>query len=388
MPDPKFLAHWQLDPGVRYLNHGSFGATPRPVLAKQASLRDEMEREPVQFLWRRLPEHIEESRRRLADFLKANPEDLVFVTNATSAVNAVIRSRSWKPNDEILTTDHTYNACRNVLDHVAQEHGLVIRVAKIPFPLTGSADVLEAINRVISHRTRLALIDHVTSPTALILPIHEMVEMLRSRGVESFVDGAHAPGMIDLNLETLGATYYTGNLHKWVCAPKGAAFLHVHSDSRDDVLPNVISHGLNRAREGFNRFQDLFDWPGTFDPTAWLSVQSAIEFMGQLLPGGWQELREHQHGLLMKAREMLCDELGITPPCPPEMLGSMATLSLPGPSRTATALETLQRALFEDDRIEVPLLEHSGQCWFRISAQVYNSLDDYRALRQAIQRHS
>jgi len=268
MPDPQYSPHWSLDPSVRYLNHGSFGATPKPVMACQAELRREMEREPVQFLWRRLPARLDDARQILANFLQARSSDLVFVTNATSAVNAVLRSRTWQTGDELLTTNHAYNACRNVLDHVVGNHGLALKVAKIPFPLRSDDEVLAATLEQVTPGTRLALIDHVTSPTALVLPIARIVRSLEAKGIDTIVDGAHAPGMLPLDLNAIGAAYYTGNLHKWVCAPKGAAFLHVRADRQVGLMPTVISHGLNTPREGtpwFRLSAQIYNSPDDYE---------------------------------------------------------------------------------------------------------------------------
>jgi isopenicillin-N epimerase len=217
-----------------------------------------------------------------------------------------------------------------------------------------------------------------------VLPIKKLVRLLEVRGIDTLVDGAHAPGMLPLDLEDLGAAYYTGNLHKWVCAPKGAAFLHARADRQEEVLPTVISHGLNTPRDGFTRYQDLFDWPGTFDPTAWLSVPAAIDFMGALFAGGWPELRQRQRDLLLAARDHLVENLDAEAPCPDSLLGTMATLPLAGFNGSRESLKALQVRLFERHRIEVPLLEHGGSAWFRISAQVYNSADDYDALLGAL----
>jgi isopenicillin-N epimerase len=305
----RFRALWGLAPGTVFLNHGSFGACPRAVLDFQSELRRRMEAEPVQFLWRRYEELLEPARVSAARFVGASPKDFVFTTNATAGVNSVIRSLELKPGDEILTTSHDYNACRNVLIESARRARARVVVAEIPFPLRAEDQVVEAILKSVTRRTRLAMIDHVTSNTALVLPVARLVRELHERGVDALVDGAHAPGMVPLDLNQLGAAYYTANLHKWTCAPKGAAFLWVRQDKQDAVQPAVISHGNNRPRPGFTPFQDRFDWTGTFDLTAWLCVPPAIQFMGKLLTGGWSALRKRNHELAVKARQDLCAEL-------------------------------------------------------------------------------
>lgn len=385
--DPRH--HWGLKPGVVFLNHGSFGACPRPVLELQSELRSEMEAEPVQFLWRRYEERLDPSRRALARFVGAKVRDLVFVTNATAAVNAVIRSFPLTRGDEILTTNLDYNACHNVLLEAVRVKGARLKVANVPFPVSGPRPVLDAVMVAVGRRTRLALIDHVTSDTGMILPVKELVRDLESRGVAVMVDGAHAPGMVPLRLDRLGASFYAGNLHKWVCAPKGAAFLWVREDRQEAVQPAVISHGNNRTRRGYSRFQDRFDWGGTLDPTPWFCVGKALEWMGSHLEGGWSALRSRNHQLVLEARRLLCRELGVAAVCPESMLGSLATIPLPGrfqgrPARGRIDPEQLE--LHDRFGIEVPLsrIGSPARRHFRVSAQVYNTLEDYRTLAAAI----
>ena len=389
-PKPnRFRRFWGLKPGAVFLNHGSFGACPKAVLELQIKLRRELEAEPVQFLWRRYEERLEPARRALAKFLGADSRDLVFVTNTTTGVNAVLRSLKLKRGDELLTTSLDYNACRNVLNEVVRQTGAKLVVANIPFPLQSGDEITAAILQAATKRTRLALLDHVTSNTAMILPLHEIIQALEARGVETLVDGAHAPGMLPLNLRELRPTYYTANLHKWICAPKGAAFLYVRNDRQAGIQPAVISHGNNRPRPGFTLFQDRFDWAGTFDPTAWLCVPEAIRWMGELLPGGWAGLRERNHQLVVKARRLLCERFEVEPPCPEELLGSLATIPLPARFQKRKAsgkIDREQLALYDRFGIEVPLSRFGKpeQRWLRISAQIYNSPADYEYLALAL----
>lgn len=398
MASTDFAAHgefarlWTLDPGISFLNHGSFGACPRAVLEHQQRLRERLEREPVTFLAREIEGLLDGARAALAGFVGAAPEDLVFVTNATSGVNAVLRSLAFRPGDELLTTNHAYNACRNALHFVAERAGARVVVAEVPFPIGGPGEAVAAILARVTPRTRLALIDHVTSPTGLVLPIAEVVAELAARGVDTLVDGAHAPGMLALDLGALGAAYYTGNCHKWLCTPKGAAFLWVRRDLQPAIRPLTISHGANSPRTDRSRFLLEFDWTGTGDPTAVLSIPEAIRYLGSLLPGGWPELRAENRAKVLAGREAIGERLGIPPPAPPEMIGSLGTLPLPGGSPVARgardpfAIDPLQDALLERHRIEVPVFAWPSppRRAVRISAQLYNRPEEYAALAEAL----
>jgi isopenicillin-N epimerase len=388
------VAHslWTLDPAITFLNHGSFGACPKPVLEEQARLRAELEREPVRFMIRELEPMLDAARATLAEFLGAEPASLAFVPNATTGVNTVLRSLKLAAGDELLVTDHEYNACRNALDFVAAQAGARVVVAKVPFPLSDPEQVVAAVLASVTPRTRLLLVDHVTSQTGLVLPVARLVQELAARGVDTLVDGAHAPGMIDLDLRALGAAYYTGNLHKWVCAPKGAAFLSVRADKRASVRPAIISHGANSPRTDRERYQIELDWTGTHDPTAVLSVPKALETMGGLLPGGWPALREHNQKKVLRGRQILCDALGVAEPAPASMIGSLASIELPAASPDATskpyvvAIDALQDALFFEHQIEVPVIPWPK--WparlIRISAQFYNEESQYERLAVAL----
>lgn len=388
-------SHWLLEDGLVFLNHGSFGACPRAVLDEQSRLRAELERNPVRFLWREIEGRLDAARTELALFIGADADDLAFVTNATTAVNSVLRSLDLKPGDELIATDHGYNACGNVLAECARRSGAKIVTARIPFQIRESGQVVAAVLDAVTPRTRLLLIDHVTSPTALVLPVAEITRELQSRGIDVFVDAAHAPGMLPLDLRALNAAYYTGNLHKWVCAPKGAGFLHARRDRQAALHPAAISHGYNTPREGRSRFHDEFDWQGTLDVTAWLAVPAAIRFCESLLPGGWAALMKHNHDLAVAARRLLAERLNVEMPCPDSMLGSMATLPLPesfqerdaGESRAVISrFDPLQSLLLERHRIEVPLVRWGNPTrrWFRVSAHAYNSPDEYGHLADAL----
>lgn len=388
MPSP-LATHWTLDPEVTFLNHGSFGACPRAVLARQSELRARLERQPVRFFVRDLEPLLDEARSALGLFLGAAPDDLAFVPNATTAVNAVVRSLQFAPGDELLATNHGYNACNNVLAEAAARSGARVVFATVPFPLANPEEVTSAILAQVTPRTRLALIDHITSPTGLVFPIESIVRALDARGVDTLVDGAHAPGMVPLSLDSLGAAYYTGNCHKWLCAPKGAGFLHVRRDRRDQIRPAVISHGANSPRpnhDGRSRFLVEFDWTGTADPTAYLCVPESLRFMESLLPGGWPEIMAQNHALALRARDLLTKALGINPPAPDSMIGSLASVPIPDgngePPKSPLYTDPLQDALLERFNIEVPVIPWPGppKRLLRISAQLHNAIEDYERL--------
>jgi isopenicillin-N epimerase len=393
-PRSEHAHHWLLDPSVDFLNHGSFGACPRQVLQAQAELRTRLEREPVRFYLRELEGLLDAARAELGQLLDAEPTDLAFVPNATTGVNTVLRSLRWQAGDELLTTNHAYAACRNALDFAAREAGARVVVAEIPFPVRSDDEVVAAVLERVSPRTRLALLDHVTSPTALVLPIARLVAELEARGVDTLVDGAHAPGMVELSLRRIGAAYYTGNCHKWLCAPKSVAFLHVRKERQARIRPLTISHGASATRGDRSRFLLEFDWTGTLDPTPALCVPIAIRFLDSLLPGGLPALRERNRTLALEARTLLCRALGSAPPCPEAMLGSMASVRLPAaraaaPAPSPFALDPLQDLLLAQHGIEVPVMSWPAppQRLLRVSAQLYNHRAQYQRLAEALAEH-
>ncbi|HET9497359.1 MAG TPA: aminotransferase class V-fold PLP-dependent enzyme [Candidatus Limnocylindria bacterium] len=392
----EFRPLWPLDPAVEFMNHGTFGATPVAVLDAQAAIRQRMEREPVAFFSRDLEGLLDEARVALGAFVGADPDDLAFVDNATTAVNAVLRWLPLGAGDELLTTDHEYNACRNVLAAAAAPAGARVVTVPLPFPALGPEDVLQRVLAEVTPRTRLAVLDHVTSATALAFPIEELVAELSTRGVDTLVDGAHAPGMLDVQLDRLGAAYYAGNLHKWVCAPKGAAFVHVRRDRQDRFHPLVVSHGANSERTDRSRFRLEADWTGTRDPSAWLATPVAIELIGSLLPGGWPAVRLRNRDLALRGRDLLCTALAITAPAPDAMIGSMASVPLPDES----AAGRVQGVDLYGDPVHDGLLARGFQVmvtpwpqrpdggpWrrlVRISAALHNDLDQYQRLASAL----
>jgi len=381
--------HWLLDPSVTYLNHGSFGATPKVVLAKQDEFRRRMEQEPVRFLIRELEPLLDDVRRTLGTFIGAPPENLAFVPNATAGVNAVLSSLTFSADDELVVTNHEYNACRNALEFIASRSGARVNVVDIPFPVGSPDEIFDSVMSAATGRTRLLLIDHITSQTALIMPVARIVTAMNVRGIDTLIDGAHAAGHIPLDIRTIGPAYYTGNLHKWVCAPKGAAFLYVRADKRDAIRPVAISHGANSPRTDRSRFHLEFDWTGTYDPSPWLAVSEALRFLPTLVEGGWAEVMRRNHTLVLRAREILCDALRIEKPAPDDMLGAMASVSLPDGEPTPLSplsIDPLQDALLERFSIEVPVMQWPSppKRVLRVSAQLYNTVDEYDQLADAL----
>lgn len=387
MGSPATDRDFPLAPGLIFLNHGSFGACPKPVLRAQQRLRARMERNPVRFLSRDLPDLLDAARRHLARFLGASDADLVFVRNATTGVNAVLNSLAFKAGDELLLTDHAYPACRKAVEAVARRTGASLRQARIPFPIASPDQAVAAILAAVTPRTRLAMLEHVTSPTGLVLPLARILPALNARGVEVLVDGAHGPGMLDLRLEALGATYYTGNLHKWCCAPKGAAFLWVRRDRRKDIRPPVISLVGCGAPDPFHA---AFDWTGTDDPTPWLTAPGAIDWLAGRMPGGWPELRAHCRRLALRGQSLLAQALDQPPAAPPEMVGGIAAQPLPEANRHSPGsggwCDALQQRLLERHHIEVPVIAWPAppRRLIRLSAMVYNHDNDYRTLAEVV----
>ena len=388
---------WRLDPNVTFLNHGSYGACPTPVLDAQEALRQRMEAEPVRFLSGDLPALLDAARQEIGTFLHADPEGLGFVTNATTGINAVLQSLRFEPGDELVTNDHEYNATINAMRAVATRDGARLVIARIPFPISGPGEALDAILGRVTARTRLVMVSHVTSPTALVLPVQELVAELDRRGIDTLVDGAHAPGMVPVDVDGLGAAYWTANGHKWLCGPKGSAVLWVRADRRERLHPLVVSHGANDPLTIRSRFRAEFDWMGTHDPTACLSLPVAIDWMATSAPGGggWPEVMAANHALAIEGRNLIAASLGIEPPAPDAMLGSMASLPLKALHDDAAA-EALGRVLEFEDHIQVPIGgwpvraawkgDGPDRVLLRISAQRYNELEDYNRLAEALGR--
>ena len=383
---------WGLEEDRVFLNHGSFGATPTAIREEQRTWQDLMENEPVRFFEDLMPGILQTTREKLASFLSCDADDLALVENATSGVNTVLRSLQFAPGDEILVPDHAYQACRNTIDFVAQRWGAKVVTVNIPFPINDPQQAVDAIMGGVTDQTRLAMIDTVTSPTGLLMPFEQLVSMLEGGGVEVMLDAAHGIGMVPLNLDELGASYTTSNCHKWLCAPKGSAFLHVRKDKQAAIHPLTISHGMTFPLGDTTRFRHEFDWTGTRDMSAHCALPAAIDHLADAVEGGWPAIMQHNHELALQGRDILCEALGLEKPCPDEMVACIATLILPSENKSGGI------PLHEPDPLHVILSEKYGiqiPVWswpspqgrfIRISAQLYNSEEEYHYLAWALQQ--
>jgi len=416
---------------VVFLNHGSFGACPRPVFEVYQAWQRELERQPVEFLGRRFTDLMRTARQALAACVGANADDLVYVPNVTTGLNLVARSLPLQPGDEVLATDHEYGALDRTWRFVCQKRGARYVNQPLPLPLESAEQAVDAIWAGVTPRTRVLFVSHITSPTALILPVAELVRRAKQAGLLTVIDGAHTPGQIDLELDALGADFYAGNCHKWLCSAKGAAFLHARREVQHLLEPLVVSWGWEpvgikgrleiapparteastpvdawpqapevrleslmgweppltptsqivkepdfRGRPA--RFVEENEWQGTRDPAAYLSVPAAIQFQAE---HNWPRVRAECHGLLQEARRRIEELTDLPPICPdsPDWYAQMAAFPLP-----ACNAEELKRRLYEEYRVEVPIIEWNGRQFVRVSVQGYNSQADIDALVAAL----
>jgi isopenicillin-N epimerase len=384
------LKDWMLDPEITYLNHGTVGAPPRRVLAAQQAIRDEIERQPSRYLLRevvslaglprREPSKMRTAAYAVADFMGAKGSDLVFVDNVTTGVNAVLRSLDLRQSDEILITDHTYGAVANGAAFVARERGARVNTVTLPYPVRESGTFVKAIAAALTPQTHIAIVDHITSESALIMPLAEIASCCRKKGVLVLADGAHAPGVLPLDIPAFGVDWYTGNLHKWAYAPRSCGFLWAAPQHQNSLHPPVISWGLDKG------FTAEFDWVGTRDPSPYLAAPEGIAFMREL---GVEAVRAHNHRLVWEAARMLSERWGTKLGMDEAMVGAMATLPLP--ERLGSTKEDAARlrdALLFEDRIEVQLHAWCGRLWVRISAQVYNDMADIERLAAAVSKRA
>jgi isopenicillin-N epimerase len=363
---------WRLDPDFLTVNHGSFGATPQCVLAVQTNWREQMEAQPSRFMRAVLPRALRQAADSLGVFLNAQGADIAFVDNATAGCNAVLRSLRLQPGDEILVLDHGYNAVRNTVRYVTGQAGARMTEAAVPFPHVDDDAMVASIAAALTAHTRLAVIDQITSGSALVLPLARIVAACHAAGVPVLVDGAHAPGQIELDLPAIGADWYTGNCHKWLCAPKGAAFLWASPDRQAELHPTIISHGLGGG------FLAEFDWTGTRDFSAFLSVPAAIEFHQRL---GGPALRARNIVLAAEAAALIARRLNTDAV---DTGGSMGLVRLPLPGTAAVSEDIRNRLLAAGT--DAPTHPLAGALWLRLSAFAYNDLADYERLADIVAR--
>ena len=365
-----------LDPDATYLNHGTVGVAPKAVVAAQQALREEVERHPARFMFRGLKPMLRETADLVGRRLGVAGEDLVFVDNATAGVNAVLRSFSFEPGDQILVTDQTYGAVKHTAQFVARHTGAEVVTVKLPFPVEGEAQVLDAFRGALTGRTRIAIVDHITSETALLLPLAAIAQLCHAAGALVLVDGAHAPGQIGLDLSKTGADWYVGNLHKWMFVPRGCGVLWTRKELQDGIHAPVISWGLDQGMAA------EFDWPGTRDWTGVLSAPAAFAFIDGL--GGLPAIHDYIQPLARQAASELAARWQGPMHAPASMTAAMAMAALPHvktPDK-ATA-DRLRAALLDRHDIEVPVMAREERLWFRLSTQIYNEMSDIDRLAQA-----
>ena len=385
----KLSTNWSLDPSCVFLNHGSFGATPIFVQEEQNHWRKVLENEPVKFFEELAPEIMLESRKAIAKMVNCDADDLALIENATTGVNTIMRSLEFNQGDEIIVPDHAYQACRNAIDYVAERWGVIVKTCKIPFPIKDENIAFDAIMSKVTNKTVLAMIDTVTSPTGLKMPFEKLVKELEKNGINVLLDAAHGIGMVNLNLDEMGASFTTSNCHKWLCAPKGSAFLHVRKDLQEKIHPLTISHGMTFPIENTTRFRHEFDWTGTRDITAHCSLPTTIDGMANLIEGGWPKIMQLNHDLAIKGRKIICERLGIKKPCPDNMIACIATLPLPGIVTGGIPLhepDPLHKILQDKYNIQIPVWSWDSPKgrYIRISAQLYNSEEEYHYLAEAL----
>lgn len=367
-----------LDPEVIFLNHGSFGATPRPVFEQYQDFQRSLEYRPIEFLGRQFHDLIKESRQFIGKYFHTDSDNLVFVPNTTTGINIVARSLRLNPGDEVLSTDHEYGAMDRTWHFLSLLSGFSYNHVQVEIPTTGSNKFVENFFSHVNLNTKVIFLSHITSPTSIIFPVKEICEKARSMGILTIIDGAHAPGQIPLNLDEIGADFYTGNFHKWLCAPKGSAFLYARPDVQSLIKPLVVSWGYESDEPGVSTFQDYLDWTGTKDISAYLSVPSAIQFQED---NHWDLVRSHCHDLATSTLSRISTHFNL-----PTLYGhenhfaQMATIPLP---QNISAAD-LKNRLYDKYHIEIPVIEWNDHLMIRLSVQGYNTAEQMEALCKAV----
>jgi isopenicillin-N epimerase len=365
-----------LDSTVVFLNHGSFGACPKPVFEAYQRWQLELERQPVEFLGRRIDGLLDEARAALAAYLNTERDRLVFVQNATTGVNIVARSLPLGAGDEILTTDHEYGACDHTWGWVCEQTGARYVRVSIPLPVTTHADFIERVWSAVNPRTKVIYLSHITSPTALIFPIQEICRRAREAGILTVIDGAHAPGQIPVDLTAIDADFYTGNLHKWLCAPKGSAFLYARSEYQAWLVPPTISWGWTPDRTYITAQQQQ----GTRDPAAYLTVPEAIRYLAE---HDWDAVRAECHALIRETRLRVAELTGLDPIAPDDQGWYMQMAAMPIPV-LPDGWKEFKTRLYDEHRVEAPIIYWGGKVYIRVSAQGYNTRHDMDRLMDAL----
>lgn len=375
---PRYADEFLLRPDIAFLNHGSFGACPRPVFGAFQEWQRRLEAQPVEFLGRRITTLLAEARARLAAYLGTQPNNLVYVPNATYGVNIVARSLALRPGDEVLASDHEYGAADRAWQFVCRQRGARYINQPITLPLASDEQFVEQLWAGVTEHTRVIFLSHISSPTALTFPLAEVCRRARAAGIMTVIDGAHAPGQIDLALDELGADFYTGNCHKWMCAPKSAGFLYARPERQALLEPLIVSWGWESETPGESRFLDYFEWRGTHDPAAYLSVPAALDFLAER---DWPAVRAACHALLHETEARILALSGARPISPPGLFVQMRTIPLP-----PCDLGVLKARLWDEYQIEVPLVGWNGGHYIRVSIQCYNSQADVDRLVRALER--
>lgn len=384
--------HWNHDKNIVFLNHGSFGSCPAEIMKKQTHIKLHTERDPIHALVSEFEPLYLENKNALASFVRCNPNDLVLMRNTTAGMNTIMNSFVFNEGDEFVTHSHAYGACVNVLKYYAEKYKCKLTIAEIPFPLSNEEEITSAILKEITPRTKLVLLDHVTSATGIIFPVEKLTKELEAKGIEVIIDGAHAPGMIDLSIEALGASYYIGNGHKWICSPRGSALMYVRKDKQSKIRPLQISHFHDLYKGTDAHWSAQFIWPGTDDYSSYLLIKDSIQYMGAIL-GTWDDLREHNRTLCLEARKLICDKLNIEIPTPDSMIGHLASIPVQNnpetPSKFFNMTTPLKQRLMDEYKIQVPVFyfdKNNPKLLLRISVQAYNSMEQYEYLGESVKR--
>lgn len=366
-----------IDPDITYLNHGSFGAVPKPVFDVYQSWQRELESQPVEFLSRRSPELLYQSRLELANYLHTKPERLVYVPNTTTGINTIARSLALSDHDEVLTTDHEYGATERTWRFLSRKNGYSLRKVNLSVPLENSDSLVDLFWKAVTPATRVIFLSHITSQTSCIFPVKAICEKARTAGILSVVDGAHAPGQIDLDLDDLGADFYVGNLHKWLCAPKGSAFLYAREEVQDHIEPLIVSWGWESDHPGKSRFNDYLEWTGTMDISAYLTVPAAIQFQRD---HNWPLHQKRCHELAVQCLNQI-NKLTSLPNIYTQSSQFAQMVSIRMPSLD---IEELKTTLYDRYHIEVPLFFWNSDPFIRVSFQAYNDEKDLNEISDAL----